>query len=846
MPLGAPPSDAVGEGVAMARIQGALFGESEPARFERYALLEKLGAGTSGAVYSAWDPRLDRKIAIKVLHGGASAELEQEARALAKLAHPNVVAIHDVGESEEHLFLAMEFVDGGPLTTLDTAALGWRRVVGIYRQAAAGLAAAHDAGIVHRDFKPANALLGRDGRVRVVDFGLARAGVITGGDAGSAVETRAAGTPRYMAPEQHRGEAIDARTDQYCFCAALWEALLGRPPFEADSAHALAKAKEQAPASTGSSGVPARVVRVLRRGLAPLAADRFASMRDLDAALARCVGGRTRAIVGVALVGTALGVGVTLGQADPPCAGADAVPPQWTASTREALGAAFSRTGLPYAQTSGATTDRLLDRWAHAWGEARADACQRHAQGIQSAQGLDLRTQCLDEQRTRFDALLTVLAEADEDVVDRAVDAASKLPSPRACDDVERLRAVHPIPDAERARVAEATEVLVRARTELSAGHFARARELAAPIRAQCEQDQLSHAPTCVEATGVCGRAASEAGEYATAVDLLTQAAIDAQRGRLQEAFGRAAAGLAWDVGQVGGQLEAALTWVALGQAAIDGENAETAELDLLNTEAATLGNLGRWDDAMATHQRRLARIEALHGPDSALAVASYVNMANADKDRGRIADAEARYAKALEIAIPTIGASHPKVLMTRQNRAIMRVEQGRVEDGLRELMEVLQAQRAVLGPTHPTLSSVLVNISIARSKLGDQAGALEVAVEAAHLVEQAYDEPSIQLINPWLAQTQALLLLGRADEAVERSGRAAALAGASFGAQHLTTAYTLRSYGDALRTAGDETKGIAALREAKAAFEGLELDAEVAKTQAILDAEPDTDPSAD
>lgn len=148
----------------MARIQSLLFGESQRPSLERYALLEKLGEGSYGAVYTAWDPRLDRKIAIKVLHGGANEALEREARALAKLSHPNVVAVHDVGESEGALFLAMEFVDGPPLSSLNVDALGWRRVVATYRQAAAGLAAAHDAGVIHRDFKPANALLGQDHR----------------------------------------------------------------------------------------------------------------------------------------------------------------------------------------------------------------------------------------------------------------------------------------------------------------------------------------------------------------------------------------------------------------------------------------------------------------------------------------------------------------------------------------------------------------------------------------------------------------------------------------------------------------------------------------------------------
>ncbi|MBV1860631.1 MAG: serine/threonine protein kinase [Nannocystaceae bacterium] len=276
--LPAPPVDKVGEDVAMARIQGALFGASKPPTLERYALLEKLGEGSYGSVYSAWDPRLDRKVAIKVLHGGATETLEREARALAKLAHPNVVTIHDVGEAEHELFLAMEFVQGTPLSAVDTEAFGWRRVVATYRQAAAGLCAAHDAGVVHRDFKPANAVLGQDGRVRVLDFGLARTEVASPPEAGGAKQTRSAGTPRYMAPEQHRGEPVDARTDQYCFCASLWEALYGQPAFANAGLDALLKAKQSVPQPPPSKGVPSRVARILQRGLAPRPDDRFGSL----------------------------------------------------------------------------------------------------------------------------------------------------------------------------------------------------------------------------------------------------------------------------------------------------------------------------------------------------------------------------------------------------------------------------------------------------------------------------------------------------------------------------------------------------------------------------------------
>lgn len=837
-----PPADPVGEGVAMARVRGALFGSSRPAQLERYSLLEKLGEGTSGAVYSAWDPRLDRKVAIKVLHAGATAELEREARTLAKLAHPNVVTIHDVGESDDQLFLAMEFIDGAPLSALEADALGWRRVVSIYRQALAGLAAAHDLGIVHRDFKPANAILGSDGRVRVVDFGLARTSVEPTVRLTSAVHTRAAGTPRYMAPEQHRGEAISASSDQYSACAALWEALLNRPAFDAGTLKALAEAKSVAPELPASSRVPSRVLRVLRRGLSPSACDRFPSLRDLDASLARSARGPGRPTLTIVGLGALVAGGLTLARPNKPCVGADAPPQSWSTSSRKAMGDAFNQTGLPHAETSFETTDGILDRWTQSWGDSRANACELHAQGMQSAEGLDLRTQCLEEQRTRFDALLSVFATADDTVVDRAVDAASRLPSPKACADLERLRTVHPIADEAKEQVSAAGESVARAEAELLAGHFARAQELLVPVRRACAAGELPHQPTCVNANLAAGKAASDAGEHSDAARILSSAAVEAQRARMLEGFATAAALLSWEYGEVDGRLDDAMTWAQLGKASIDGEEAPAAELKLLNAEAAALTNANRWEEALTAHQLRLTRLEALYGPDSPLAVTSYANIANLENLRGRDEDAEAAYDKALELGATVFGASHPKILTTRQNRAGMLVRGGRVAEGVDELVGVLDLQREALGPTHPALVPTLTNISIARSRLDDPAGALASAREATALVVKAHGADSPVLVETWMVEVLPLLDLGRHEEAVKLSRRALEASQKQLGPDHLTTAYARRCLGGALRMFGEEEEGQSNLVAATALFEKLGMLDQAKQTEALRTAEDDSE----
>ena len=273
---------------------------SLPARISRFEVARKLGEGGNGVVMLGRDPLLDRNVAIKILRRAgdaeASARLQREAQSAAKLAHENVIVIHEVGTFEDQIFVAMEYVAGSTLTAWQRGK-PWREVLAVYQRAARGLAAAHAAGLVHRDFKPDNVLVGDDGRVRVTDFGLVSvSGTETSavreleGAALSTTLTRTGtvmGTPRYMAPEQHLGEAVDGRTDQFAFCVALYEALFGTPPFTGDTYGALADhvlAGEVVPPPP-SSGVPPRVRAAVLRGLARKPEDRFPSMTVLFAEL---------------------------------------------------------------------------------------------------------------------------------------------------------------------------------------------------------------------------------------------------------------------------------------------------------------------------------------------------------------------------------------------------------------------------------------------------------------------------------------------------------------------------------------------------------------------------------
>ncbi|MGH9889548.1 MAG: serine/threonine-protein kinase, partial [bacterium] len=230
----------------------------------RFVTLGVLGHGGMGMVLSAFDPQLDRKVAIKILHpqlsasDAARARLQREALAMARLAHPNVVTVYEVGCIEAQLFIAMELVDGVTLRTwLAQRERAWREILAILLAAGRGLVAAHEVGLVHRDFKPENVLVARDGRVRVTDFGVARLSFTNDAEpAGDcAMEhplTRAGaivGTPRYMAPEQRRGEPADERADQFSFCVALWEAMYGACPSSRHVSFPIAGTNASAPFS---------------------------------------------------------------------------------------------------------------------------------------------------------------------------------------------------------------------------------------------------------------------------------------------------------------------------------------------------------------------------------------------------------------------------------------------------------------------------------------------------------------------------------------------------------------------------------------------------------------------
>ncbi len=319
---------AAGDQRIKALIRARLFrSKGVPVKIGRYTILDRLGEGGMGVVYTAYDDRLDRKIAIKVLRSEAGGEddvgkarLAREAQAMARLAHPGIVTVHEVGEVDGQVFVAMEFIRGQSLDRWLEDPHPWREVLDVFLQAGRGLEAAHRAGLVHRDFKPQNVLVGSEGGVKVLDFGLARsigpdelrireAPVPIGVAASKLLDanlTRTGallGTPAYMAPEQHHGLPADARSDQFAFAVALFEGLHGQHPFDCSN---LASLLTDAITGTvheppGASKVPPRLRRAVQRAMSVEPARRYPSMSELLVELGRDPAVQRRRIVAQAV-----------------------------------------------------------------------------------------------------------------------------------------------------------------------------------------------------------------------------------------------------------------------------------------------------------------------------------------------------------------------------------------------------------------------------------------------------------------------------------------------------------------------------------------------------------------
>jgi tetratricopeptide (TPR) repeat protein/predicted Ser/Thr protein kinase len=672
----------------------------------RYVVLYELGQGGMGVVYAAYDPELDRKVALKVLHADgvgsrSRTRLMREAKAIAKLTHPHVVAIHDVGTFQGRVFLAMEYVDGGTLRQwLREAPRSWRDVVAAMSAAGTGLAAAHAAGLVHRDFKPDNVLVDRGGRPVVLDFGLARR---TGASEDRSVDpqpisrdtlpetgkqheldielTREGallGTPAYMAPEQHLGQTTDARTDQFAFCVVLWEALYGSRPFRGETAattavHVVKGILDEPPRG---SKVPTWVRRVLTRGLSVHPSQRWPDMNALIAALGRDptrTRSRTAAIaIGALAVGGAVAWGMGLGRDNPCDGGEERLSGVWDDTRKGDVQRAFMSTRTPYAEYAFTTVEQQLDGYLRRWRDTRREACEAtHVHREQSQDMLDLRMACLRARLHEVGSLTNEFARADAAVVEHAVEAVSVLGRLEQCSETgvmaSRLR--EPESETTRRQIAELRDRLSDAKAKEYAGRYDAALAVAQAV--MTDAAELSWPPMAAEARLRLGSIRERKGDFAGAERDLLESIWVADASHHDGIAAEAWVKLVWVSGVELSKLEPGQTWGRFAQAAIDRAGGdELLQATLRHNIGGVLYRQGRLDEALGAYREALVVQQRLLGTEDPTVAMTLNHIGNVYIVQGRLDDARDYCLRSLDLRKRTLGERHPKVAASLNNLA--------------------------------------------------------------------------------------------------------------------------------------------------------------------------------
>lgn len=776
--------DGLEKSMAFSAVRRALLGETEnrdgaTGDLGKYRILARLGAGGMGAVFAAWDPELERRVALKVLTGGREPHEERnlimrEAKAAAQLAHPNVVTVFEVGIAQDRVFLAMEYVPGPTLRAwVDQTPTASARIA-VLLQAGRGLAAAHAQGLVHRDFKPDNVLVDETGQAKVVDFGLAQSSqefLTHRADAPRTDEDRAApitqtgprsGTPDYMAPEQLQGHCANARSDQFAFAVTAWELLCGERPFDTNE-------HVGTPRGRPVSGVPRGVTQALTRALSAAPADRFGSMqallRELDPVpraehRSRLVlGGAGLLSVGAFAWGLAARSPTTGSQ----CTGAPArLDGIWDDERRAHYAAAFATAEAPD-EALWTTTSQVLSDYAETWVAASTDACEAtRIRGEQSDEVFTLQNRCLHGRLRSFRALTERLPDLDAAAMRRAPDAARALPSIEACQNPEHLTALVAPPPQDIADEVEAVrERLASVEAAEALGQYKRVGETMPSVLEDALKldDRALHA----EATYWDGRVLQRMRESDKARSSLEQAALHAMASRhdrvLAEALGllarvvgvlqaNEAEGLAIAdraeaaIARIGGDAELTAqlasrrgeTLLIAGAAVRARDQFEAAVTqfsalapggpqlaDSLTNLAAANRALGDLETAASVTARSLALLEQRLGPDHPAVGMALANQASLLNQAGRTDEARASYARARSIFVPRLGKDHVNIAVLDMNRGNLELEAKNIEVARDLLQDVPDQLQAKLPADHPWIAQALMS----RGRMWVESGSL-------------------------------------------------------------------------------------------------------------------------
>ncbi|MFO0600122.1 MAG: serine/threonine-protein kinase [Myxococcaceae bacterium] len=794
---------------------------------DRYVILERLGAGGMGEVFAAWDPVLDRKVAVKVLRGDyegsalgdeLKTRLLREAQALARLSHPNVVTVHDVGLANGRIFLAMEFVEGLTLKKWleQEPRPSWRTILEVFLSAGEGLAAAHEQGITHRDFKPDNVVVSPGGRVRVMDFGLAHGQAAPkkkdspDGKIHRTITAPGAmlGTPAYMSLEALHGQATDFRSDEFSFCVALFEALYRVRPFEGATPGALAVEIEANRVITPPrSDVPRRIHQLILKGMRANAAERFQTLRALLIQLGRRRSDSDRQLTAVSIsilaVLAASLTGVVTWRNHTRCADVDArLVGVWDDGVRDVARKAFLATNKPWAAAAWREAETRLDAYAEQWLHQRRAACESAFERDDAQLGQEIL--CLSRRLSDLDATTQLFTRADADIVERAVSSVSALPSLGSCRSAQGLQSQ---PESLRSGLST-----VKAR--LDTGKFTEALALASELgaKADVERDRSALA----EARLLAAVARMRTGDAKTADTLVEEAILAADVARDDELVARG-----W-VERVGfavlsGAAADADRWARFARAALDRVGSPTElEASLANNLGALAASRAQFQAALEHHQKALSLRRQLFGDKHPLVARSHSNLGIAYKGLGRLDDARAQYEQALAIEEAVLDPSHPQVADTLNNLGNVLQAQQQSVAARRMLERALRIKEGAYGADSLPVAVTLTNLGALLLDLRDLPAASS-ALERAHDIKaaKAPDSTSLAITLTNLAQ------LRRAEErwkdSIAFDEEALAIRTAKLGSAHVELGWNLTGLGEAKLRAGDKAGAREALERALA-----------------------------
>jgi tetratricopeptide (TPR) repeat protein/predicted Ser/Thr protein kinase len=751
----------------MARLQPSRIAPGT--RIDDAFVVERLLArGGMGVVYLARQELLQRPVAIKLCRRRATrAQTEQllkEARAMAALGHPNVVAIHHVGLFDAQVYIAMEYVEGGTLRQwLARRPRTVDEILEAFVAAGQGLAAAHARGFVHRDFKPDNVLVGSDGRVRVGDFGLVSDGqaasLPVGDDEGRTVP--GAGTPRYMAPEQHAQRRVTAAADQYAFCESLREAL--------EDAQRRAAAHGQR-----ALRIPRRVQAALQRGLEPEPAARHPSLTALLQVLQPRRRRWSWLAAAVVLASTTAASALTWMASAPDArecpSGRDRMAEAWSPAREQLL-----RSTLPGDAEVHALLSRGLERFATQWEASFEQTCSDE---LPTEALREASRGCLGEMLAHFDETLQVLTRPGDTEQPRAMAALFALPVPQRCLDVAAMQRRLQAPGA-----PDRADEVAALRTEL-----ARIRAASVVSGAGVDMARIDAAVAAARALG--DRSALAAALFVRArVGAETNEAPHDTVAWLEEAFNEAeAAGddqlraeigaqLVYFIGIAEGRPAEALAWATRTQAVLArlGE-AGTAEAGSLED---SVGRVHLANDQLAAATDAMLRAESLKeralGPDHPSTASTRVALGRLLMRTGQHERAHAVLEAAQRGFQAALGPASQDVVHVRLALAELAEERDDDEEALSLLGDVLAQWEATYGPEHPRLVLPLTALGRVASRIGRHDEAIASYARAREIAQQALGPDDVQTGWALVNEASGWLAAGEHERALEGFGGAVA-----------------------------------------------------------------------